>query len=817
MKLVLKNFRYHESKTFEFDETKGGLTLISGPSGQGKSTILNAILFVLYGVGKKLQTFGKTSCSVELEYKELKIIRTKSPNRLILIDKNIEYEDDIAQTIINKIFGSNFETVSYIQQNIINTFILKSPTEKLEFLEMFAFKDIDIINIKERCKTEIEQRKNELDNTLNLIEINTKIFEELKKPTEIIFPLKGKKPQEKLIKDEQTRHKNCEIRIKKTRSQINKIQKELNDLLVFKTYIDSKKDNINSITEKLKYLSIEEGKIDYKGDNSLNDYKNRLKTLLSNKELSLLEVKYLQDIQTLENMEKIEIEKYKKDLEKIKCTLWIEYTKEDAEITLKSLKDCLEDAKQVCILKKTISKYNISFEKIEENKIQLEKFRDELTYKKELLEKIKRQKKIYSCPSCHNKLHLVNDNLELSKTEIVKDEIDIENIKNEIVIIQTNIKHLEKIIPDEENQLKNLEEATEKLNKIVSDYEDDEELDEETLTENIEDLKNYYNTQITQENKKNEIENILLEEKFSCSYYSFKKDLNKLKLKISDLKENCVYNFEPLNEEELRILISVEQNNKDELERFNKKKQIFEEEQNEYTKKIENMKKDYLEKYEIIKDVASVKKELEELENGIVKEEIDKEIHSKNLEVVEKYNKYIEDNNKYLEFEDKILCLEIKEKEDRKKYNSSIFLKEKISEAESIAISNIIDSINNHAQIYLDYFFSDYPIIVKLLTFKETKKNSKPQINIEIDYKGNECDIGCLSGGELQRVILAFNLALSEMFNSPLLMLDECTSNLDQELTNSVFEAIKENFRDKFVLIVAHQVVLGLFDNIILI
>ena len=55
------------------------------------------------------------------------------------------------------------------------------------------------------------------------------------------------------------------------------------------------------------------------------------------------------------------------------------------------------------------------------------------------------------------------------------------------------------------------------------------------------------------------------------------------------------------------------------------------------------------------------------------------------------------------------------------------------------------------------------------------------------------------------------------MFNSPLLMLDECTSNLDQELTNSVFEAIKENFRDKFVLIVAHQVVLGLFDNIILI
>ena len=128
---------------------------------------------------------------------------------------------------------------------------------------------------------------------------------------------------------------------------------------------------------------------------------------------------------------------------------------------------------------------------------------------------------------------------------------------------------------------------------------------------------------------------------------------------------------------------------------------------------------------------------------------------------------------------------------------------------------NIIETINNHSQVYLDYFFPDNPILVKLQSFKETKKDNKPQITIDIDYKGMETDLESLSGGELSRVILAFTLALSEIFNSPILLLDESTASLDQESTTIVFDAIKENFKNKFVLIVAHQVVLGIFDNII--
>ena len=142
-------------------------------------------------------------------------------------------------------------------------------------------------------------------------------------------------------------------------------------------------------------------------------------------------------------------------------------------------------------------------------------------------------------------------------------------------------------------------------------------------------------------------------------------------------------------------------------------------------------------------------------------------------------------------------------------------LKDKILEAESIAMVNIVDSINTHARLYLDSFFKEHPISVQLQPFKQTKKDTKPQVSITIEYKGMEADLKMLSGGELSRVILAYTLALAEMFNTPLVLLDECTASLDQELTSDVFESIRENFSGKMTLFIAHQVVTGTFDKVI--
>ena len=139
-----------------------------------------------------------------------------------------------------------------------------------------------------------------------------------------------------------------------------------------------------------------------------------------------------------------------------------------------------------------------------------------------------------------------------------------------------------------------------------------------------------------------------------------------------------------------------------------------------------------------------------------------------------------------------------------------------ISEAEAIAIGKLIEKINANIERYLNVFFEDEPMSVQILPFKEDKKkNLKPQINLKILYKEMDCDINMLSGGELQRLVIAFNLAFCDMFDLPLVLLDECTSNLDQDTTQVIVEGIKEHFTDRPVIMIAHQVVSGMFDQIV--
>ncbi len=74
-----------------------------------------------------------------------------------------------------------------------------------------------------------------------------------------------------------------------------------------------------------------------------------------------------------------------------------------------------------------------------------------------------------------------------------------------------------------------------------------------------------------------------------------------------------------------------------------------------------------------------------------------------------------------------------------------------------------------------------------------------------------------LSSGEYARVSLAFTLAFHQINNNKVtpLMLDERTANLDQDLSTLIYSVIKENFPNQLLLVVAHQVITGPFDNII--
>ena len=811
MKLVLKNFRCFEDKTIDF---KDNFSLISGPSGAGKTSILKAFNFVLYDNEKKPVMNGKNSCSVEFVYNESTIVtRTKKPNRLLVTYNETEYEDDAGQEIINTIFGKNFDITSYMAQNAINSFILMSPTDKLLFLENFAFKNVDIELIKSRCKSIIQTHYNTLNRTTNELEMLRNMFGDLTEPEEVKFPIKTK-DKEKSIKNQQIKYKNCDVLIKKARNSIGKMNKELSDLRVLNSFIESNNDNIESLSEKLNNLKLED--VEYIGDDTLDDYKNRLNSLISRRKYTELDAKIKEDTEKLEEMKKSEIDEYQRELADIQSKLWKEYTREEVEDNISSIKTYIEDIQRVNLLKKQIS-FEVHLEQLDIDKNKLEELRTTLETKQKILEQVKLQKEIFRCPSCESSIKFKDNNLFLVDSHF--DNIDIENVDDlqaDINLIKTQIKKLETSINRDENNLQKKQSIEEQINQIVSEY--DEEFDysaEKSLKGDLKDLENYLNSQNTLEQKKIPIEESITHSHFSISYKLLRSSIASQKIQLKELSKGGIE--EDMDEEELRKIISEEEKNKIRFEKANRDRRVIQNDITKNTRKIDGLKATHIELYKNIKKEDEIVDEIKSEQSNIVDYETTKKELGDVLEQIEKYNKYVEDLDKYNSYKTKIEELGVKENKDKKIYNASLLLKEKILEAESIAIINIINSINHHAQYYLEQFFPDNPILVKLLSFKENNKtkNNKPCINIEIDYKGMDCDINMLSGGELSRINLAFTLALSEIFNNPILLLDECTSNLNQELTTLVFDTIKESFSTKTVIIIAHQIVEGIFGEII--
>lgn len=799
MHIRLKNFRCYTDKTFDLGEE--GLTLLSGPSGSGKSSVIMGIYFALFGVGTKVTSQGSTSCMVELEFDGLKIVRTKRPNRLVV---NEVYEDASAQSIIDEKFGSTFNVTGYISQNALNSFVLMSPLDKLGFLEKFAFKDINLPEIKARCKALISKTNEELISVNSQLDMANGILGEMTEPEKVDFPIKCKKSQRELaIKNQGIKLKNTHTKIKKASKLIQNKEGEILNNKKLKEAIDYDQEMIDSVSNKIEKLSDAKSDIDYQGDEILQKYKSNLSSLLVQKELTETQKNLQAEEEKIKNMHDSELNKLKNRLEKI--TVWQEFSKSEIKEIIKSNNEALGDMKTLFRLRK----------------ISCDTTREELTQKEEDLELCKNSlenktriyeicSEMYTCPSCDEKLCIREGCLK--SIEIIEDDLDTGQLEDDIDTLTSKVKKLERFINSNRPKLERKEEAEKEITEILESYE--EEIDPDEIEKTIEESKSYIQEQSRLETEQVTLKRMIRDEDFFSDSYTLQlSSVKKLREKFNTLSQEKGIELEYVDEEELREKIQEQKEAKNSLKRIQKNITELEEEKTKYEEHILKIKTKYSDKYdselsieELEKDIKNEKLKISQLENDLEKIE-------ENNQKLEQWKKYKEQEDKYEEWKNKVENLRIEEKEKRQRYASATTLKEKIMEAESIAVHNVISTINSHAQIYLDIFFPDNPILVRLSPFKKTNKTTKPQINVEIEYKGMEADLTMLSGGELSRVILAYTLALGEMFNTPLLMLDECTASLDQDLTGVVFEGIKENFNGKLVLIVAHQVITGTFDQ----
>lgn len=814
MKLRLKNFRCYLEKEIDFGED--GLLLLSGGSGQGKSSLMMAINFALYGTGTKLTTVGKTACSVELEFGDLSIKRTKRPNRLVVLNTktNEEYEDEAGQGIINKRFGEAFDITSYVQQNATNSFILMSPLDKLSFLEKFAFQGVDLSKLKGKCSALIKQRNEELIATTSQLELATTYLKELKKPAKVPFPFRTK-DKELAIKNETIRHKNAKTRIKKAEKALLSLTKELNDLKLYQVKLEAKTSSRSTVKQKIDSFCQEINSIEYEGDEALKTYEDQLRSVLSQRELTVLREKYSQDVKRLEEMQANETALIKKEIETVKNGQWKEYTSDELSSSLADYQQLVKDAEKLERLRSSLSSYAVNEDKLEENKKTLQLTKENLEEKKELLAKLLLQQEVYKCPSCHASLRFQDKVLRMLDEELSDDEeIDMDELKKEITTMNRIISKLEYLIPEEQAKLNKYREISKEISEIESRYEEEIPSKDEAES-NIEYLKEYKRAQNELEKKRKLLEENLRNKEFSSSLKMFSAQVEKQKEAIKTLEADVKRKKLPeVNEEELRSTIQVQRRNKEKLENYEHTLKVLRSELSSLETSIKEIEEKFTQEYTETREISDVEEEIEQETKKLEEERINLKKHEENMGKIENYKKYQEENAKYTEWDKKVKDLTELETKNRQRYSAATMYKEKILEAESIAILNVIQSINLHAQEYLDLFFPDSPIVVRLMPFKTTKKKTtKPQINLEIDYKGMEADINMLSGGELSRVILAYTLALAEIFNSPLILLDECTASLDQELTTTVMEGIRTHFANKLVVCICHQVVSGSFDR----
>jgi len=211
----------------------GGITLIKGNSGVGKTTIFQAIAWCLYGnirlVAPNYMEKAKTHVTIEFPYNlngindNLIINRQKNPNRLILSHNNQCYEDKVAQSIIDDIFGSYDIWLSscYIGQGCRNNFLTAPNTGKMEFLNSIAFHEEDPTFYIERIDDNITEIDSDYKSKLAVFTNNLNSFQSFINSVDL----------SKALTTEQTNEINQQITTitnEKNKLQVYKSQRDIN-------------------------------------------------------------------------------------------------------------------------------------------------------------------------------------------------------------------------------------------------------------------------------------------------------------------------------------------------------------------------------------------------------------------------------------------------------------------------------------------------------------------------------------------------------------------------------------------------------------
>lgn len=794
MLVIIDSFRYHATYTLD---VKKGITLISGRSGVGKSTIFRAIQWCLYG---KLQHYtpilkprAKTTVTIIYPHptgEKWEIMRQGHPNLFRITVGERVYSGPDAEALISEHFGSEdvFLSCCYLEQMKRNHLLSLPQTERLKILHHLSFSNTSPEEIKKAIASAISETKKEFD-TLKIRQSASN------NELERFLPLIGDEEKAKTIYNLSRESIKSDITtITATIEDLEAKQRKREEALIRRKEYEEKKV---AYTQQLQKL---EAKLrEYPPEDVLIARIESLKRKQRAKEQEA-ERKKREEARKKIEQEMMELvrtygeaikEDSPADPKYTEHAYYVARTHEERFNEREELRRRaanlgyfpINDAKDAKAIIERIEnelnaeKYHRLKDDIEKLRRDSEKLEEKLERKKYILNAI-RESNCYSCPHCSGKF-AIEDGIPVAIHPSEKKEEDIVELHRELRQLNIEIPMLEQMRRDMTDKEKMLKELPEPLPGITSLTVEEAE-ERKNLMRDLRGFASGYYDSYTEPPKPSsaEIAAFIKLSRHRNTYQALLKSLNSLPPPSEPVL------LEPILPEETRAANELKELHQLQGRHKELKKQL---------QTILDSIHSFILPPDLSSELSKARLRKEELQT-LLKQ---KDIVDKVAEVMSE----IEERDAQMD----ILI-------DKHKELTTIM--EVAKRVEHEALTSVVEGINENLAIIGEKLF-DTPINIRLRLDRElkTREGTKADVNISITYQGAEYKLSQLSGGEQDRVSLALLLALSQMSSVGFLLLDEATAYLDQEYRERVIDVLRTYSSDKRVLSIEHEAVSGLYDN----